>query len=75
MDYAPELADNLVLKVGGGLPANSVVEVGGTRGGAALEHGPSCTGLYGSRRARLGSGTSGSNPLCSTGESANSRSL
>jgi WD40 repeat protein len=27
MDYAPELADNLVLKVGGGLPANSVVEV------------------------------------------------
>jgi hypothetical protein len=28
MDYAPELADNLVLKVGGGLPANSVVEVG-----------------------------------------------
>jgi WD40 repeat protein len=27
MDYAPELADNPVLKVGGGLPANSVVEV------------------------------------------------
>jgi WD40 repeat protein len=26
MDYAPELADNPVLKVGGGLPANSVVE-------------------------------------------------
>src|SRR5690349_14457922 len=28
MDYAPELANNLVLKVGGGLTANSVVEMG-----------------------------------------------
>jgi hypothetical protein len=27
MDYAPELADNPVLKVSGGLPVNSVVEV------------------------------------------------
>jgi WD40 repeat protein len=27
MDYAPELADNPVFKVGGGFPANSVVEV------------------------------------------------